>query len=185
MNVIDLPLDGLKLVRPRVFADARGFLVESYRESRYAEAGIACRFVQDNHSRSNAGVLRGLHYQAAGRGGPGQAKLVRVARGRIFDVAVDIRPNSPTFGRWHGEWLDEVDHAQLFLPVGFAHGFCVDGDVADVVYKVSSAYDAALERSIRYDDPELGIDWPIDNPVLSERDLEAESFASFRDRVTG
>lgn len=180
MNVTDLPLAGLKLVRPRVFADARGFFLESYSERRYAEAGIACGFVQDNHSRSTAGVIRGLHFQAA----PGQAKLVRVARGRVFDVAVDIRPDSPTFGRWHGEWLDDRDHAQLFIPAGFAHGFCVASGVADVAYKVSTFYDAELERSIRYDDPELAIDWPIAEPMLSERDLAAESFAAYRDRVT-
>jgi dTDP-4-dehydrorhamnose 3,5-epimerase len=176
MNVVDLPLDGLKLIRPRVFADSRGFFLESYQERRYAEAGIECRFVQDNHSRSSRGVIRGLHYQSV----PGQAKLVRVTSGRIFDVAVDIRPDSPTFGRWHGEWLDADEHAQMFVPVGFAHGFCVASEAADVLYKVSSVYDPGLERGIRYDDPEIGIEWPLEDPVLSDRDREAESFADYR-----
>jgi dTDP-4-dehydrorhamnose 3,5-epimerase len=179
MDVVDLPLEGLKLIRPRVFADERGFFLESYEEHRYAEAGIDCRFVQDNHSRSSRGVVRGLHYQSH----PGQAKLVRVATGRIFDVAVDIRPDSPTFGRWHGEWLDDSDHAQLLVPIGFAHGFGVTSEVADVLYKVSAPYDPATERGLRFDDPDIGIEWPVANPVLSERDREAESFADLCRRV--
>jgi dTDP-4-dehydrorhamnose 3,5-epimerase len=181
MEVIDLPIPGPKLIVPNVFRDPRGFFVETYAEPRYRAAGIDCTFVQDNHSQSVKGTLRGLHYQSS----PGQAKLVRVASGRIFDVIVDIRPSSPTFGQWHGAYLDAREHAQLFAPIGFAHGFCVVSDVADVVYKVSSVYQSATEFAIRWDDPELGIEWPGETPILSPRDQAAESFASFAARVRG
>lgn len=179
MEVVDLPLAGLKLIRPRVFPDARGLFFESYHEPRYQAAGIGVRFVQDNHSRSVQGTLRGLHYQSS----PGQAKLVRVASGRIYDVAVDIRPDSTTYGRWYGTYLDAVSHAQLFVPVGFAHGFLVVSESADVMYKVSSVYDAKTECGIRWDDPEIGVEWPIAAPLLSERDLGSESFAAFTRRA--
>lgn len=179
MEVVDLPLAGLKLIKPRVFGDARGFLLEGHNVARYAEHGIDCAFAQDNHSRSSKNTLRGLHYQAS----PGQAKLVRVARGTIFDVAVDIRPESQTFGQWHGVMLDDREHHQLFMPVGFAHGFCALSEVADVLYKVSSPYDAAEERSLAYDDPEIGVAWPVEAPLLSERDRQAESFAALRRRL--
>jgi len=179
VEVTDVDLDGLKLVQPRVFPDDRGFFLESYNAVRYAAAGIAVLFVQDNHSRSVRGTLRGLHYQST----PGQAKLVRVTRGRIFDVAVDIRPESPTFGQWKGVELDAEEHLQLFLPVGFAHGFCVLSDRAEVQYKVSSVYDPSTERAIRHDDPEIGVVWPVKDPILSERDRKAESFADFRRRA--
>jgi len=179
MEVIDFGLDGLKLVRPDVFRDDRGFFFESYNAVRYAAAGLGVPFVQDNHSRSVKGTLRGLHYQST----PGQAKLVRVTRGRIFDVAVDIRRESPTFGRWKSVELDADEHLQLFLPVGFAHGFCVLSDVAEVQYKVSSVYEPSTERAIRYDDPEIGVVWPVRDPVLSKRDQRAESFADFRRRA--
>lgn len=169
MNVEHPPLAGLKLIRPRVFSDERGFFLESYREQRYAELGIDCPFVQANHSRSKRGTLRGMHFQAS----PGQAKLVRVARGKIFDVAVDIRPSSPTFGSWWGTELDDVELAQLFLPVGFAHGFCVLSDVADVIYDVTAPYDADAERTFAWDDPEVGVRWPVSEPLLSERDRRA------------
>lgn len=179
MEVLDLKLRGLKLVKPRVFADERGFFMESYNFERYAKAGIDCEFVQDNHSRSVAGTIRGLHYQST----PGQAKLLRVVSGKIFDVAVDIRRDSPTFGQWQGVILDAESHHQLFVPVGFAHGFCVLSDTADVLYKVSSPYVAATECSIRFDDPEIGVAWPVQNPIVSERDRKAESFAEFRRRI--
>jgi dTDP-4-dehydrorhamnose 3,5-epimerase len=179
MEVVDLPLAGLKLIRPRVFPDSRGMFFESYHEPRYQAAGIAVRFVQDNHSRSVEGTLRGLHYQSS----PGQAKLIRVLSGRIYDVAVDIRPDSPTYGQWYGAYLDAVEHAQLFVPVGFAHGFLVTSDVADVMYKVSSVYDAKTESGIRWNDPEIGVKWPTTAPLLSERDLQAESFAAYTRRV--
>ena len=179
MQITDLSLTGVKLIRPRVFRDDRGFFIETYSEPRYVQAGIDVTFVQDNHSRSCGGTLRGLHYQSS----PGQAKLVRVATGRIWDVVVDIRPASPTFRKWEGVELDADDHAQLFVPVGFAHGFCVLSEFADVIYKVSSPYNPSTECSVRYDDPELGVDWPVKQPVLSERDLKAEPFAAYCKRV--
>jgi len=181
MNVENLPLFGLKLLRPRVFRDGRGFFLESYNEPRYREAGVDCSFAQDNHSRSVRGTLRGLHYQSH----PGQAKLIRVAAGRIFDVAVDIRPASPTFGRWHGVTLDAEEQAQLFVPVGFAHGFCVVSDVADVLYKTSNVYDPKTESGFAWNDPDVGVEWPISEPLLSERDQRAEPFAMLRERVRG
>ena len=179
MEVINLTLPGLKLSKPRVFADNRGFFLESYQEARYREAGIDCAFVQDNHSRSGKDTLRGLHYQSQ----PGQAKLIRVASGRIFDVAVDIRPDSPTFGKWEGVYLDGEQHHQLFIPVGFAHGFCVVSESADVLYKASNVYNAATECSIAWNDPSIGVAWPSTQPNLSARDQQAESFASLAKRL--
>jgi dTDP-4-dehydrorhamnose 3,5-epimerase len=180
MIVEDLPLAGLKLVKPRIFEDERGLFFEAYREDRYREAGVDARFVQDNHSRSRRGTLRGLHFQTS----PGQAKLIRVASGEIFDVAVDIRPDSATFGRWEAVRLDARKHHQLYLPVGFAHGFCVLSETADVVYKVSSFYDPRTESGFRWDDPEVAVRWPIDTPLVSPRDADAMSFADLR-RVLG
>lgn len=169
VDVIDLPLAGLRLVTPRVFRDERGSFVETYRQTSYRAAGIDVAFVQDNHSRSQRGTLRGMHFQTT----PGQAKLVRCAAGVIFDVAVDIRPGSPTYGHWHGVTLDAEQHHQLYVPVGFAHGFCVLSDTADVAYKVSSTYDAATERGFHYADPDVGIAWPITSPLVSGRDQAA------------
>jgi dTDP-4-dehydrorhamnose 3,5-epimerase len=180
MEVTQLPLSGLKLIRPVVYPDQRGFFVETYRSERYARAGIDCTFVQDNHSRSAQGTLRGLHYQHT----PGQAKLMRVGKGRIFDVAVDIRADSPSFGRWHGVYLDDEEHLQLFVPVGFAHGFCVVSEVADVLYKVTTPYDPATERTLRWNDPEIGVEWPVVAPILSARDEQGESLAELRKRLT-
>jgi dTDP-4-dehydrorhamnose 3,5-epimerase len=179
VKVTDLELSGLKLIQPTVFADERGFFLETYSEPRYRAAGIEVRFQQDNHSRSAKGTLRGLHYQSQ----PGQAKLVRAAVGRIWDVAVDIRPESPSFGRWYGVELNDQERQQLFVPVGFAHGFCVLSEFAEVQYKVSAPYDAATECGINYADPDLNITWPVSSPLLSARDKQAESFASFRARV--
>lgn len=179
MEITPLSLPDLKLVTPRVFRDHRGFFLETYQEARYEAAGISARFVQDNHARSTRGTLRGLHYQAF----PGQAKLVRAVLGRVFDVAVDIRTGSPTFGKWVGVELDAETHQQLFIPVGFAHGYAVLSEVAEVEYKVTSYYDPAQELSIRWNDPEIGVAWPVAEPVLSPRDEAAESFASFRARV--
>ena len=170
---------GPRLIRPRAFTDARGFFLETYNAARYAGLGVDCTFVQANHSRSVQGTLRGLHYQST----PGQAKLISVIRGRIFDVAVDIRPESKTFGSWSGVFLDDELHEQLFLPIGFAHGFCVMSEVADVVYQVTSVYDGPAECSIRFDDGDIGVAWPCDSPIVSERDKVAESFASYRARV--
>jgi dTDP-4-dehydrorhamnose 3,5-epimerase len=179
MEVVDLSIPEVKLIRPRVFRDSRGFFIETYHMPRYSQAGITMPFVQDNYSRSTQGTLRGLHYQSS----PGQAKLVRASKGRIWDVVVDIRPNSPTFGKWDAAYLDADDHVQIFVPVGCAHGFCVMSDFADVVYKVSAPYDAATECAIRFDDPELAVPWPIANPLVSDRDRNAESFTAYRARV--
>ena len=159
-------LDGPILLQPTVHGDARGFFVETFRSDAYRSAGIHAEFVQDNHSRSARGTLRGLHFQRR----PGQPKLIRVARGSIWDVIVDIRPASSTFGEFEAFELDDVEHRQLYVPIGFAHGFCVVSDVADVTYKVGSPYDADEERGIAWDDPELAIPWPIRPPLLSERD---------------
>lgn len=165
-----LPLDGPLLLTPKVHADGRGFFLETYRADRHGAAGVTDTFVQDNHSRSSRGTLRGMHFQRT----PGQAKLVRVASGKIWDVVVDIRPSSPTYGRWHAVELDADTHRQLYVPIGFAHGFCVLSDVADVVYKVSSLYDPATEAGFAWNDPEVGIPWPVDAPTLSPRDQAAK-----------
>jgi dTDP-4-dehydrorhamnose 3,5-epimerase len=159
------------LIEPTVHGDERGFFVETFRENALADLGIDADFVQDNHSRSGARVLRGLHRQA------GQAKLVRCPSGRIWDVAVDLRPDSPTYKQWEGYELDDTSHHQLFVPDGFGHGFCVLSDSADVIYRVSSYYDPELETGIAWNDPEIGIEWPIDDPVLSERDKTAPKLA--------
>lgn len=159
------------LVEPRLFRDDRGFFFESYHQHKFAEGGIEVPFVQDNHARSAKGTLRGLHYQAM----PGQAKLVRALRGRIWDVAVDIRPGSPTFGNWVAEELDEENPRWIFVPVGFAHGYVALTD-CEVEYKVSAFYDGAQERGIAWDDPDLGVKWPVDEPILSERDRGNPSF---------
>ncbi len=155
------------------FGDERGFFCETYRSEWNAELGIAedLRFVQDNHSRSTRGVLRGMHFQV----GDGLAKLVRCARGQILDVAVDLRRGSPTYGRWDGMELDDVNMRQLYVPAGFAHGFCVLSDVADVIYKQSAYYDQELERGIAWDDPDVAIEWPLpaSELIISERDSSA------------
>lgn len=167
MQVIETALEGVRIIEPRVFEDRRGFFFESYNERVYAESSITDRWVQDNHSRSTRGTLRGLHYQIA----PGQAKLVRVVSGKVYDVAVDIRWGSPTFGQHVGVMLSAENRRQLYIPVGFAHGFCVVSDSADFLYKVTSYYAPQDERGIRWDDPTLNIPWPIEQPLLSDRDL--------------
>lgn len=174
MRVDPTRLEGLLLIEPQVRSDERGFFVETFSRGRYREAGISVDFVQDNHSRSRAGTVRGLHYQIA----PGQAKLVRVARGRIHDVVVDIRRSSPTFGEHEAFELDDVLHRQLYVPVGFAHGFCALSAEVDVVYRVSSYYDAASEVGIAWDDPVLAVAWPVDDPLVSERDRQLPRLAS-------
>jgi dTDP-4-dehydrorhamnose 3,5-epimerase len=172
-------LDGVVLLEPEVFGDERGFLLESFSAAGWAELDADVEFVQDNHSRSRKGILRGLQFQTE----PGQAKLVRCARGRIWDVAVDLRRESPTYGRWEGHELDDVAHRQLFVPVGFAHGFCVLSEVADVNYKVSSYYDPATEAGIAWDDPDVGVEWPVTDPQLSERDKNAPRLADVADEL--
>ncbi len=177
MRLHPTPLPGLVTIEPDRFADERGFFVETYRRSWHEQAGIppAETFVQDNHSRSERGVLRGLHLQL----GEGVAKLVRCVRGRIFDVGVDLRRGSPTYGRWAGVELDDEGLCELYVPVGFAHGFCVLSEVADVVYKQSAYYDPELERAIAWDDPEIAIDWPLpaQELIVSARDQAAPRLA--------
>jgi dTDP-4-dehydrorhamnose 3,5-epimerase len=166
-------LDGLVLIEPVVHGDARGFMLESYSRDAWAELGVEAEFVQHNHSRSAQGTLRGIHFQTE----PGQAKLVRCASGTILDVAVDLRRGSPTYGEWEGHVLDDERHRQLFVPIGFGHGFAVLSDVADVAYLVSSLYDPATEAGIAWDDPDVGVDWQVADPLLSERDKSAPKLA--------
>ncbi|MEZ5076273.1 MAG: dTDP-4-dehydrorhamnose 3,5-epimerase [Solirubrobacterales bacterium] len=166
-------LDGVALIEPRVFADERGFFLETFSRDAWAALGVDVEFVQHNHSRSTRGTLRGLHFQTE----PGQAKLLRCARGAILDVAVDLRRDSPTYGGWEAHVLDDERHRQLFVPVGFAHGFAVLSEVADVAYLVSSYYDPATEAGIAWDDPEVGVEWQVPEPLLSERDRTAPRLA--------
>ena len=169
MRRIDTAIDGVCLIEPVVHGDHRGFFMESYHKDRFASLGIEHDFVQDNHSRSRSGVLRGLHYQL----GRPQAKLVRVTRGRVFDVAVDLRRGSSSFGRWVGAELSEENRRMLYAPAGCGHGFLVLSEIAEFQYKCSDFYASEEERGIRWDDPSIAIDWPLGglDPVLSERDL--------------
>lgn len=166
MKIISTPLPGVIVIEPRVFGDSRGFFMETYQAKRYEDAGIKESFVQDNASRSRKGVLRGLHYQLKHP----QGKLVSVSRGEIFDVAVDIRVGSPTFGQHYSQILSEENHLQMYIPPGFAHGFCVMSDVADFSYKCTDYYDVASERSLTWNDPQLEIVWPLTEVTLSEKD---------------
>jgi len=156
MKVIETSLPGVLILEPKVFGDERGFFVETYREQVFAEAGLNLTFVQDNQSRSRRGVLRGLHYQLQ----QPQGKLVRVASGRVLDVAVDVRLGSPNFGQWTAAILDDESHRQMYVPPGFAHGFAVVSEVADFVYKCTDYYHPQSEQGIRWDDPDIGIMWP-------------------------
>ncbi len=171
MEVLETKLEGPLLIAPRKHGDERGFFCETYRRSALAEIGITEEMVQDNHSRSSLGVLRGMHFQT----GAGAAKLVRCARGAIFDVVVDLRRGSPTFGHWESFELNEDNLHMAYCPIGFAHGFCVLSDVADVIYKQSNYYAGATERGIAYDDPDVAIEWPLplDQVTVSERDATA------------
>ena len=171
MQRLETRLDGPILIAPKVIGDERGFFCETYRRSAYAELGIAEEMVQDNHSRSAAKIVRGMHFQI----GRGAAKLVRCARGAIYDVMVDLRKGSPTFGHWEGFELSDENLHIAYCPVGFAHGFCVVSDVADVMYKQSNYYDDELERGISFRDPDVGIAWPIavDELIPSQRDASA------------
>ena len=173
MEILDTRLQGAKLIKPRVHGDQRGFFLESFRADALAAAGAESTFVQDNHSRSGARIIRGMHFQ------PGQAKLVRCVRGAIFDVIVDIRAGSPTFGEWEGYELDDRTHLQLLVPDGFAHGFCVLSEIADVTYKVTRYYDPDAEAGFRFDDPAVGIAWPLapDQLIASARDTAAPTLA--------
>jgi dTDP-4-dehydrorhamnose 3,5-epimerase len=176
---LETRLDGLVLVEPEVHGDERGFLVETFRDGLWRELGVEMETAQENHSRSGENILRGLHFQTS----PGQAKLVRCMRGRIWDVAVDLRRDSPTYGQWEGHELDDEKHRQFLVPVGFAHGFCVLSDTADVAYKLSSLYDPETEAGIAWDDPDVGVEWPISDPQLSERDKTAPRLSEIADRL--
>lgn len=174
MNVEPTAIADVLLVEPRVFADDRGFFFESYRKEHFVRAGIDCDFVQDNHARSVKGTLRGLHFQRE----PGQAKLVRCVRGAVLDVAVDIRPGSATFGKWVAVELNEDNRKMLFVPVGFAHGYLTLSEVAEVFYKCSHQYVAEQEAGVMWNDPDIGVDWGVSEPILSARD---QSNPSLRD----
>jgi dTDP-4-dehydrorhamnose 3,5-epimerase len=177
-QLVDTHLEGLVAIEPRVFGDDRGFLLETFSRDAWREMGVDAEFVQENHSRSSQrGTLRGIHFQTR----PGQGKLVRCPRGAIFDVAVDLRRGSPTYGEWEGHVLDDETHRQLWVPVGFGHGFQVLSEVADVAYKLTSPYDPATESEIVWNDPDVGIEWPLPDPLLSERDADAPRLAEVAD----
>ncbi len=167
ITITRLSIPEVLLIEPRVFGDERGFFLETYKRSQFAEMGVTQTFVQTNHSRSCRDVLRGLHYQLPPMA---QGKLVMTLRGAVFDVAVDIRRHSPTYGQWVGELLSDENHRLLYIPPGFAHGFCVVSDIADFVYQVSAEYSPAHDRGIRWNDPALGVRWPILAPLLSPKD---------------
>ncbi len=170
MKVLETKLDGVYLFEPRVFRDGRGFFMESYNEREMKELGFSFRFVQDNHSLSVvAGTIRGLHYQEDPMA---QTKLVRVIRGAIYDVAVDLRKDSPTFGKWVGVILSAENYRQILIPKGFAHGFCTLVGNTEVLYKVDQFYSPEHDKGIRWNDPEIGIDWPVSEPILSEKDMK-------------
>ncbi len=172
MHITPLKLSGVLLITPKIFQDDRGFFLESYRQPLYATHGIEPSFVQDSLSFSKRGTVRGLHYQKK----PGQAKLITCIQGCIWDVAVDIRPDSPTFGQWEAVEIDDQKRQQIFIPIGFAHGFCVLSETALIQYKVSSVYDPINEYAIRWNDPEIGVKWPTKSPILSQRDQTSPFF---------
>lgn len=182
MKILDTRLAGVKILEPRVFGDSRGFFMESWNKKQFREAGLPSEFVQDNHSRSAQGVLRGLHYQVK----QPQGKLVRVTHGEVFDVAVDIKKSSPTYGQWVGVHLSAENHHMFWVPPGYAHGFYVISESADFQYKCTDYYAPEYERSLRWNDPEVGIDWPLVNgvqPVLSDKDADCPMLAGL-DAVT-
>jgi dTDP-4-dehydrorhamnose 3,5-epimerase len=179
MRRLETRIEGPILVEPVVHGDHRGFFQETYRRNVYAELGIHDEFVQDNHSRSKLGIVRGMHFQV----GHGMAKLVRCARGAILDVVVDLRRGSPSFGKWEAFELTDENLHQLYCPVGFAHGFCVTSDFADVLYKCSAYYDESIERGIKFDDPDIGIEWPAIELIPSERDASAPRLSEIADEL--
>ncbi|MGP3592557.1 dTDP-4-dehydrorhamnose 3,5-epimerase [Vagococcus sp. WN89Y] len=179
MNVIKTPLDGCVIIEPKVFGDSRGFFLETWHKQKYQQAGIKEDFVQDNRSRSSRNVLRGLHFQ---RTKP-QGKLVSVITGVVYDVAVDLRPDSTTFGQHMGIVLSAEKNNQIYIPPGFAHGFCVLSDFADFHYKCTEFYDPSDETGIIWNDPDIGIEWPITAPLLSEKDMKLISLAQYRNTL--
>jgi dTDP-4-dehydrorhamnose 3,5-epimerase len=183
MRVLPTRLPGLVAIEPVAHGDARGFFCETYRAQWHEQVGIPAQesFIQDNHSRSARGVLRGMHFHV----GDGVAKLVRCARGRVVDVAVDLRRGSPTYAQWDAVQLDDESMRELYVPVGFAHGFCVLSDVADVLYKQTAYYDPAVERGIAWNDPQVGIEWPLPSEqlIVSERDSQAPLLAEIADEL--
>jgi dTDP-4-dehydrorhamnose 3,5-epimerase len=176
MVVTKGPIAGLWLITPDVYSDARGYFLEAHHEQKYGAQGLDLRFVQDNHSHSKKNVLRGLHYQFPNW----QGKLVYVVRGEIFDVAVDIRRDSPAFGQWYGVTLSSDNHQQLYIPPGFAHGFCVLSETADVIYKCTDLYRPEQEHTLAWNDPAIGIDWPVCEPLLSDKDALGKPLAQAR-----
>lgn len=176
MEIIKTPVEGLVVVKPKIFADARGFFCETYNENKYREAGIEAHFCQDNQSKSSYGVIRGLHYQLLPHS---QSKLVSVVEGAVWDVAVDLRKDSPTFGQWYGVELTAENHLQFFIPKGFAHGFSVLSETAVFTYKCDDFYNPSLERGLSYNDPVLNIDWkiPADKAIISDKDTKHPLFA--------
>ena len=177
MKITETSIPDVKLIEPKVFGDERGFFMETWNERAFREAGIDASFVQDNHSRSVKNTLRGLHYQIK----QPQGKLVRVTRGEVFDVAVDLRPESPTFGRWVGEYLSEESSRMLWVPPGFAHGFLVTSEAADFQYRCTDFYAPEYERSIMWNDPDIGIHWGVESKselLLSVKDTEGQAFVS-------
>jgi dTDP-4-dehydrorhamnose 3,5-epimerase len=174
MKVIDTKIPDVKIIEPAVFGDERGFFMETWNQAKFEElvTGKPTRFVQDNHSKSKQGILRGLHYQTENT----QGKLVRVVSGEVFDVAVDIRKNSPTFGQWVGEYLSAENKRQLWIPEGFAHGFYVTSEEAEFVYKCTDYYNPQAEHSIIWNDPDIGIEWPINcrTPIISHKDANGD-----------
>lgn len=180
MNIISTPLEGVVIIEPKVFGDERGFFMETWNQQKYAAAGIRETFVQDNLSLSRQGVLRGLHFQNPNA----QGKLVYVLKGEVFDVAVDIRLGSPTFGQWTSVMLSADNRRQLYIPPGFAHGFCVTSDSALFVYKCTDFYHPQAEGSVLWNDPDLNIPWPTNHPELSAKDTQGIKLAEFpRDRL--
>lgn len=179
MRFLETEISGVVAVEPLVHSDGRGFFLETYHEPRYREHGIPERFVQDNHSRSAGGILRGLHAQSPNA----QGKLIRCIEGSIWDVAVDVRLGSPTFGRHVAAELSAENFRQLYVPPGLLHGFCVTSEVAQVEYKCTAVYDPAADFSVRWDDPELEIPWPVADPILSDKDRDAPLLRDVRDRL--
>ncbi|GAA4427837.1 dTDP-4-dehydrorhamnose 3,5-epimerase [Bremerella cremea] len=181
MEIETTKIAGVLLIKPRVFADRRGFFMETYRHERYAEAGIEAPFVQDNLSRSVQGTLRGMHFQV----NYPQGKLINVIQGEVFDVAVDLRTDSPTFGQWVGAHLSEENKHQLYVPPGMAHGYCVLSESADFLYKCTEVYHPEDEEILKWNDPDVAIDWPIDNPILSDKDQHnAKPLSAFQGRAS-